>query len=319
MIPASATPRSASAISRSSGTSSRSTLSSVRSRSPGAARRTTIWPPASFGKSNACSGLPSAEHHVVRDVDDVRDRALPGRVQPRAQPHRRRRDRRRPRTAGRCSAGSRSKSSIADLHRRARDGDALGQRRPAGAARGRRARRSRARGRRPTAGRAGCRSTRRAAPRRRAAARRRAACPGSASSSSMIPPCSVPRPTSSSARIIPSETSPRTSRRSSFSPFGSTAPGQRDADGGADAEVPGAADDVARLALADVDLRHLQPVGVRVLLGLEHAADAEEVEVAARVVDAAALDALDLGGRDREPRRELLERHVDRRRSRAAS
>ena len=50
--------------------------------------------------------------------------------------------------------------------------------------------------------------------------------------------------------------------------------GQRDTDGGAGAEVPGAADDRARLALADVDLRDLQAVGVRVLLGLEHAADA---------------------------------------------
>ena len=60
MIPASAIARSASAITRSSGTSSRSTPSRVRSRSPGAARRTTIRPPASVGKSNACSGLPSA-------------------------------------------------------------------------------------------------------------------------------------------------------------------------------------------------------------------------------------------------------------------
>ena len=45
---------------RSSSTSSRSTPSSVRSRSPGSRARTTICPPASFGKSNACSGLPSA-------------------------------------------------------------------------------------------------------------------------------------------------------------------------------------------------------------------------------------------------------------------
>ena len=46
--------------------------------------------------------------------------------------------------------------------------------------------------------------------------------------------------------------------------------------------------------------------------GLEHPADAEEAEVAALVGDAAALDPLDLGGRDREPRRELVERHLDR-------
>ena len=60
MIPASAIARSASAITRSSGTSSRSTPSRVRSRSPGAARRTTISPPASVAKSNAWSGFPSA-------------------------------------------------------------------------------------------------------------------------------------------------------------------------------------------------------------------------------------------------------------------
>ncbi len=60
MIPASATEPSASAIIRSVGTSSRSTPSSVRSFSPGSARRTTMRPPSSFAKSNACSGLPSA-------------------------------------------------------------------------------------------------------------------------------------------------------------------------------------------------------------------------------------------------------------------
>ena len=38
---------------------------------------------------------------------------------------------------------------------------------------------------------------------------------------------------------------------------------ERDADGRARAEVPRAADDLARLALADVDLAELQAVGVR--------------------------------------------------------
>jgi hypothetical protein len=60
MIPASATARSPSAITRSSGTSSRSAPSSVRIRSRGVARRTTMRPPASLSKSNACSGFPSA-------------------------------------------------------------------------------------------------------------------------------------------------------------------------------------------------------------------------------------------------------------------
>ena len=81
--------------------------------------------------------------------------------------------------------------------------------------------------------------------------------------------------------------------------------GERDTDGRADAEVPGAADDRARLALADVDLGDLEPVGVRVLLGLDDAADPEQAEVAALVGDAARVDPLDLGGGDREPRREL--------------
>ena len=45
---------------------------------------------------------------------------------------------------------------------------------------------------------------------------------------------------------------------------------QRDRDLRARAEVPGAADDLIRLALADVDLRQLQPVGVRMLVRLEH-------------------------------------------------
>ena len=88
--------------------------------------------------------------------------------------------------------------------------------------------------------------------------------------------------------------------------------GQRDGHGRARAEVPGAADDLARLALPHVDPAQLEPVGVRVLLGRDHLADAEEAEVPVLVGDAAALDALDLGGRDREPRRELVERHLDR-------
>jgi hypothetical protein len=43
-----------------SGSSRRSTPSSVRSLSPLCARRTTILPPPSVSKSNACNGLPSA-------------------------------------------------------------------------------------------------------------------------------------------------------------------------------------------------------------------------------------------------------------------
>ena len=99
---------------------------------------------------------------------------------------------------------------------------------------------------------------------------------------------------------------------------GSTAPGQRDGDRGAGAEVPGAADDLARLRLADVDLAELQAVGVRVLARLEHAPDAEEPEVAVRVGDAAVGDALDLGGGDRRGARRSRPRSRRRRRTRAA-
>ena len=135
----------------------------------------------------------------------------------------------------------------------------------------------------------------------------------------MIPLWSVPSSTSSSARIIPSETSPRTLRRSSCSPFGSTAPGQRDGDGRAGAEVPGAADDLARLALAHVD-RGRAGAGRRSGASPPRAPcpTRKRPRLPSVVGDAAALDPLDLGGRDREPRRELVERHLERRRTRAA-
>ena len=89
-------------------------------------------------------------------------------------------------------------------------------------------------------------------------------------------------------------------------------PGQRDADGRARPEVPGAADDLARLALADVDTAELQAVGVRVLLRLEHLAHAEQAEVAVAVRDAPSLDPIDLGRGDREPCCELVQWHLDR-------
>src|SRR5207253_6380177 len=76
-------------------------------------------------------------------------------------------------------------------------------------------------------------------------------------------------------------------------------------------EVPGAADDLARRALPHVYLAELQAVGVRMLARLEHAADAEETEVAVLVGDAAALDPLDLGRGDAEPLCQLGERHLD--------
>ena len=85
-----------------------------------------------------------------------------------------------------------------------------------------------------------------------------------------------------------------------------------DADRGPDAEVPGAADDRARLRLAEVDARELEPVGVRVPLGGEDPADAEEREVAGLVGNAVRLDPLDLGRRHREAGGELGQGHLER-------
>ena len=88
-------------------------------------------------------------------------------------------------------------------------------------------------------------------------------------------------------------------------------PGQRDGNRRTGAEVPGPADDLPRLALPHVDLAELEPVRIRMLVRLEHLADAEEPEVAVLVRHAATLDPFDLGGRDRKPGRQLLERHLD--------
>jgi len=83
--------------------------------------------------------------------------------------------------------------------------------------------------------------------------------------------------------------------------------GQCDGDLRAGAEVPRAADDLVRAVLADVHLRQLQTVRVRMLAGLEHVPDAEAGDVGG----AAALDPVHLGGRDRQPVCDLLGRCVD--------
>ena len=127
--------------------------------------------------------------------------------------------------------------------------------------------------------------------------------PGSSPSGrTMIPAWSSPRPISSSARIIPRDACPRSSRSSSgWSRIGRNAPGQRDRDRRAGLEVPRAADDLARVPLPHVDLADAQPVGVRVRVDREHAADEEAAEVAVEVRDADVDHALDLERRDREP------------------
>ena len=56
--------------------------------------------------------------------------------------------------------------------------------------------------------------------------------------------------------------------------------------------VGGATDDLdGGLALGDLDLCHAQAIGVRMLLGLEHARDRERAELLGRIVDAFDLEA----------------------------
>ena len=88
--------------------------------------------------------------------------------------------------------------------------------------------------------------------------------------------------------------------------------GQRDRDRGAGAEVPRAADDLARLSLAHVHLAELEPVGVRVLAGLEDLADEEETVVAVLVDRPARLDRVHLGRADAEPLGQLADGHRQR-------
>ena len=119
--------------------------------------------------------------------------------------------------------------------------------------------------------------------------------------STMIPVWSVPSSTSSSARIIPSLSSPAHLALLELQAVRQHRARKRHTDGRAGAEVPRAADDLARVALPHVDLAQLQPVRVRMLDRVEHASDAEEAEVAVDVGDADGLDPVDLAGRDHEP------------------
>ena len=87
---------------------------------------------------------------------------------------------------------------------------------------------------------------------------------------------------------------------------------QRDRDGRARAEVPGAAHDLPRLGLPDVDSAELEPVGIRMLAGLDDPADEEERVVAVLVHGPARLDGVHLGRTDAEAVHELRDGHVER-------
>ena len=88
--------------------------------------------------------------------------------------------------------------------------------------------------------------------------------------------------------------------------------GEDDADGGPGLEVPGAADDLAWLLLADVDAAEPHPVGVGMRADLEDATNREVAEVRAVVRDTAVDDPLDLAGRGEEACRQLVQGRLDR-------
>ena len=85
--------------------------------------------------------------------------------------------------------------------------------------------------------------------------------------------------------------------------------GQRHRDRGARTEVPRAADDLARLSLPHIHLAELEPVGVRVLAGLQNLADEEETVIAVLVDRPARLDRVHLGRADAEPLGQLADGH----------
>ena len=113
MIAASATARSPSVISRSSGVE---VAKRPVERAQLLARACVPHDDPAAGQLRAVEGVqraPPHVHDVVRHVDDVRDRAHVGEEEPRPQPLRRRADRDVAERPGRCSEDSAAKSSIA--------------------------------------------------------------------------------------------------------------------------------------------------------------------------------------------------------------
>ena len=131
-----------------------------------------------------------------------------------------------------------------------------------------------------------------------------------------MPSPPVPISSSFSARIIPSETTPRSFARLSFVPSGMTAPGVATATvwpaatfGAPQTIVAGRAPASSRRRQrrAEVDRAHAQAVGVGMRLHVEHAPDDEPRDIGHAVV----VDRLDLRAGQRQA---LLDRaHVQRR------
>ena len=126
-----------------------------------------------------------------------------------------------------------------------------------------------------------------------------------------MPLWSWPSSSSCSERIIPRETSPRSFASSSFVPPGSTAPGSATATVAPSPKFHAPQTICRELPLPHVDAAELEPVRVRMLPGLDDAADEIVVGVPVRVRDPATKDVLHHRGRDREALRELVGRDVE--------
>ena len=275
MIPASAIARSASAITRSDG-------SSLRTRAVERAQLLALLRAAHDDAAAVqrvevehVQRAAEREHDVVRHVDDVRDRAHTREAQPRLEPDRATRRSGRRGTGGRCSAGSPLGPRPARRPARRRCAEARSDR--AARARRRRAPPPRARSRRP-------RADRRRLP--VASISSTSSTSGSTSASGVpgverVVEHHDPVVVGAEVDLVLGEDHPLGHFAAQLAPLERQPvrqgrAGKRDRDFRARAEVPGAADDLVRLVLADVDLRQLQPVRVRMLLRLEHDADLEE-------------------------------------------
>ena len=289
-----------------SGSSSRSTWSSVSSRSPGG--RAADDDPAVVDRRGVerVDRLAELEHHVVRGVDDVADRAQAGGQQAHLDPVRRRADRHAARPSGRRSAGTGPGRG-----RRPRGARAIGRPDSVDVDRGQpeRRRRSpprpRARARRSTARRRGSASRRRRGRRRRTG--RRAARPSGVSAGRIrIPSASAVSPSSSPEQSMPLLTTPIFSVRSIRRLPGRTAPGSATGTRWPGGDVRRAADDLERLAVARRD----RVSDSRSARGCRSTVSSSPTTTLRQSAPQRSI-ALDLHPEQRQPLGELLRRQVD--------
>ncbi len=111
---------------------------------------------------------------------------------------------------------------------------------------------------------------------------------------------------SRSERIIPFDVSPRRRARLEHAAVRHAQAGQGHGHRVAGGEVPGAAHDLARLALPHVDAAQLQPVGVRMRAGLDNEAGDHPLAVAVVEGQAAPGHAVDLDAGHDQSRGQLV-------------